>query len=63
MLDDGGLEVSTKEMDALCNNWAFRVICTVCLAHDQSLTIPHHTHARAASTFDADELGLDPEDD
>jgi len=50
-------------MDALCSNVAFRIICTVCLQHDQSLSIPHHTHARALSTFDADELGLDPEND
>lgn len=63
LLGDEEITVSTDEMDALCSNVAFRIICTVCLQHDQSLSIPHHTHARALSTFDADELGLDPEND
>lgn len=55
-------DLTPQELQAVCENPAFRALCLFCQGQRQHWPRGGaHVHRRAF--FDADELGIDPEDD
>lgn len=54
---DAVRELEPRELAALCRNPVFRALCTYCKAGDLA------RYADDESRFDADEMGIDPEEE